>query len=124
MRKPISFLAVAVVLIGVAACTENASDSKGSALKVSSTADGCAVSASAAPSGSVVFDVTNDGSEVTEFYLLAEDGRIVGEAENIGPGITRTLVVEAAAGNYFTVCKPGMVGDGIRAAFTVSDSKG
>ena len=26
------------------------------------------------------------------------------------------------AGDYFTACKPGMVGDGIRATFTVSDS--
>ena len=31
--------------------------------------------------------MTNDGSQVTEFYLLGEDGlRIVGEVENIGPG--------------------------------------
>ena len=33
------------------------------------------------------FEVTNKGSKVTEFYLLAADGlRIVGEVENIGPG--------------------------------------
>lgn len=123
MRQPISFITLTFVLIGGAACTENDSDSTGAALKVSSTADDCKVSASEAPSGNVVFEVTNDGSEVTEFYLLGEDGlRIVGEVENIGPGITRNLVVEAAPGNYFTACKPGMVGDGIRAPFTVTDS--
>ena len=85
--------------------------------------DSCIVSAESAPSGNVVFEVTNEGSEVTEFYLLADDGlRIVGEVENIGPGITRNLVVQAAPGEYFTACKPGMVGDGIRAAFEVTES--
>ena len=88
-----------------------------------STDDACEVAAAEAPSGNVVFEVTNDGSQVTEFYLLADDGlRIIGEVENIGPGITRNLVVQAAPGSYFTACKPGMVGDGIRAAFTVTDS--
>jgi len=60
---------------------------------------------------------------VTEFYLLAEDGlRILGEVENIAPGLSRDLVVAAPPGEYFTACKPGMVGDGIQAAFTVTDS--
>ena len=60
---------------------------------------------------------------MTEFYLLAEDGlRIIGEIENIGPGLSRDLVLRAGPGSYFTACKPGMVGDGIRAQFAVSDS--
>ncbi|WP_277626220.1 iron uptake system protein EfeO [Arsenicicoccus piscis] len=93
------------------------------ALTVSSTDTECKVSAATAPSGNIVFSVTNDGSKVTEFYLLADDGlRIVGEVENIGPGLKRDLVVKAAPGKYFTACKPGMIGDGIRAPFTVTDS--
>ncbi len=60
---------------------------------------------------------------MSEFYLLADDGlRIVGEVENIGPGLTRDLVLLAQPGTYYTACKPGMVGDGIRAGFTVTDS--
>lgn len=71
----------------------------------------------------MTFQVKNTGSQVTEFYLLAEDGlRIVGEVENIGPGLTRDLVVTAPDGRYVTVCKPGMKGDGIRADFTVTPS--
>ena len=115
-------VAAATVLL-VAACTSNDSSTEAGALRVSSTADTCEVSASEAPSGNVVFEVTNDGTEVTEFYLLADDGlRIIGEVENIGPGITRNLVVQAAPGSYVTACKPGMVGDGIRSPFTVTDS--
>jgi len=110
-------------LLGVA-CTDNTTDSDSEgALTVVSTDDKCQVSATEAPSGNLQFSVKNDGSQVTEFYLLAEDGlRIVGEVENVGPGLTRPLVVTAGPGNYITACKPGMVGDGIRAAFTVSDS--
>ncbi len=49
--------------------------------------------------------------------------RIVGEVENIAPGAPRTLTVQLTAGDYFTSCKPGMVGDGVgRTAFTVTDS--
>jgi iron uptake system component EfeO len=121
MRHPIRSLALVSTLVVGVACTSN--DSDGDALKVKSTADTCSVSKAEAPSGNVVFEVKNDGTDVTEFYLLGDDGlRIVGEVENIGPGLTRNLVVEASPGKYFTACKPGMVGDGIRADFTVTDS--
>ena len=40
---------------------------------VSSTDDGCELSSTEAPSGKLTFDVTNDGSTVTEFYLYTED---------------------------------------------------
>jgi iron uptake system component EfeO len=115
------------VVLVAGACTDN-SDRSGDgdgdgALTVSSTDDACEVSSAEAPSGNLQFSVKNDGSQVTEFYLLAEDGlRIIGEIENIGPGLTRPLVVTAAPGRYVTACKPGMVGDGIRADFTVNDS--
>lgn len=123
MRSPTPIVALAGLLLVGAACTKNDTDSASGNVKVRSTDDACEVSAAAAPSGNLVFEVTNDGSEVTEFYLLADDGlRIIGEVENIGPGISRNLVVQAAPGGYFTACKPGMVGDGIRSAFTVSDS--
>jgi len=117
----------AVALLALAGCVPNntASTDAAGAITVDSSADDCAVSASTATSGTLTFSVTNSGDQVTEFYLLADDGlRIVGEVENVGPGISRDLVVQAQPGDYFTVCKPGMVGDGIgRAAFTVSGDK-
>ncbi|GHG44540.1 lipoprotein [Flavimobilis marinus] len=123
-------LAALALMTALAGCVDNApaADSSGTAggpagLTVESTASACTLSASTAPSGNLVFTVTNAGSDVTEFYLLAEDGlRIVAEVENIGPGLSRDLVTVAKPGDYFTACKPGMVGDGIRAPFTVTDS--
>ncbi len=109
----------AVLLAGCVAKTDVAASE---ALTVNSTETGCELSATAATSGTLAFDVANAGADVTEFYLLADDGlRIVGEVENIAPGASRTLTVVAQPGDYFTVCKPGMIGEGVgRSAFTVS----
>ncbi len=125
MRLPL--LAAALILAApvLAACTETSSSdaSDERTLTVSSTDEECTLSADEAPAGTLTFDVTNDGSRVTEFYLLAEDGqRIAGEVENIGPNLTRQLVVDVPAGSYVAACKPGMKGKGIRADFTVSES--
>ncbi|MCV2393510.1 EfeM/EfeO family lipoprotein [Actinotalea sp. M2MS4P-6] len=110
----------AVLLSG---CVANTPAGEGRALTVDSSASACELSATEAPSGTLTFSVTNTGDETTEFYLLADDAlRIVAEVENIGPGLTRDLVAQVAPGEYFTACKPGMVGDGIQAAFTVTDS--
>lgn len=123
MRNPLPCLTFASLLLVGVACTQNDAKRESSAVQVRSTDDACEVSTREATSGTVVFEVTNDGSQATEFYVFAEDGvRIVGEVENVGPGISRNLVVQVAAGSYFTECKPGMAGDGIRSAFTVTDS--
>ena len=126
MNRRLSLLLAGPVIAGttLAGCTSNSpSDAGNGELTVTSTATECQVSANSAPSGTVVFKVKNTGNEVTEFYLLASDGlRIVGEIENITPQLTRDLVVQVPPGKYYTSCKPGMVGNGIQAAFTVTDS--
>lgn len=130
MRK--TFVAALVALPLLAACTQNADTGSAGgsgeaadprALTVDSSADSCALSATEAPAGALTFDVTNSGDQVTEFYLLGDDGlRIVAEVENIGPSISRALTVNAPAGTYVTACKPGMAGEGIRGEFTVTAS--
>jgi iron uptake system component EfeO len=120
-----------MAMAALAACTENSpasspaatSSTNPRAMTVQATDSECKLSATSAPSGSLTFSVTNGGTKVTEFYVYGEDGkRVVGEVEDISPGITRELVLNAQPGNYITACKPGMAGDGIRAPFVVSDS--
>jgi iron uptake system component EfeO len=115
----------------LAGCTDNASTGTSGAaasanpraLTVQATDSECKLSSTSVPSGTLTFAVTNSGNKVTEFYLYGEDGkRIIGEVENIGPGITRELVLKVEPGSYITACKPGMAGDGLRAPFSVSDS--
>ncbi|KAA9087301.1 iron uptake system protein EfeO [Microbacterium radiodurans] len=116
---------VACLFVGsmlLAGCVAKTEAATADALTVDTSDSACSVSAASATSGTLAFDVSNSGSQVSEFYLLAEDGlRIVGEVENIAPGASRTLTVVAQPGDYYTLCKPGMVGDGVgRAAFAVS----
>ena len=112
----------AVAALALGGCVAKADVAAADAITVSSTDAGCDVSAATAASGTLAFDVKNEGDQITEFYLLADDGlRIVGEVENIAPGASRTLTVVAQPGEYFTLCKPGMLGEGVgRAGFSVS----
>ncbi|GAA1397297.1 peptidase M75 family protein [Pseudonocardia kongjuensis] len=113
-------LAAAAVLAG---CTSTAppADTAGGPITVNATDTACEVSAGSAPAGNITFAITNTGSKVTEFYLYGVGDRIMGEVENIGPGLSRDLIVEVPdGGTYTTACKPGMSGDGIRAPFTVT----
>jgi iron uptake system component EfeO len=82
--------------------------------------DTCEVATAELAAGTHRFSVTNGGSKVTEFYVYAEGDRVMAEVENIAPGVARQLLVELPAGDYETACKPGMVGDGIRSALTVT----
>jgi iron uptake system component EfeO len=111
----------------LAACTSTAppasGDAGGGPIAVTAGDASCEVAAAEAPAGKITFSVRNTGSKVTEFYLYGTGDRIMGEVENIGPGLTRDLIVEVPdGGSYTTACKPGMVGDGIRAPFTVTGS--
>jgi iron uptake system component EfeO len=121
----LAVLAGAAVLVTLAAC-DSKSDPAGAAgaggpIKVSASDTACEVSANTANAGNLTFEITNKGSKVTEFYLYAEGDRIMGEVENIAPGLNRRLIVEVAdAGKYQTACKPGMAGNGIRGDFTVT----
>lgn len=128
MKRPIFALTSAAMALTLTSCGLTEPNAPGIAdgqgtISVVSSADACDVSTTEVESGNLAFRVTNEGDQVTEFYLYAADGlRIVGEVENVGPGLTRDLVVRAAPGDYLTACKPGMSGQGIRDAFTVTDS--
>nr|WP_211191876.1 iron uptake system protein EfeO [Actinoplanes sp. TBRC 11911] len=110
----------------MAACSGGKSDDTAAGasgpitVKASDTA--CEVAKSSLDAGTHVFQIANSGSKVTEFYVYADGDRVMGEVENITPGLSRELRVELPAGAYQTACKPGMIGTGIRAALTVNGS--
>jgi iron uptake system component EfeO len=94
----------------------------GGPIAVKATDTGCDVAQNAVPAGTHVFAITNSGAKVTEFYVYGPGDRVMGEVENITPGLSRELRVELPAGSYQTACKPGMIGDGIRKQLTVTGS--
>jgi iron uptake system component EfeO len=106
---------------GSSASGGKASDGKASDdIAVTAGDSSCTVAATQLRAGTHRFTVTNKGSKVTEFYVFAPGDRVVGEVENIAPGVQRSLLVDLPAGTYQTACKPGMVGDGIRSELTVT----
>jgi len=113
--------AVAVVAL-VSACSRPAQPAAElGTIKVNASDTACELSKTEAPAGNITFNITNKGTKVTEFYLYGTGDRIIGEVENIGPALSRKLVIEVPDGGAYTsACKPGMVGDGIRAPFTVT----
>ncbi len=94
---------------------------RASGIEVKATDDACTLSATTAPVGTVTFQVRNAGSKVNEFYVYGPGDRILGEVEDVSPGLSRELKVEVTeAGTITTACKPAMTGDGIRAPFTIT----
>ncbi|WP_181762818.1 iron uptake system protein EfeO [Rhodococcus spelaei] len=121
MRRSTTALAlVAIAPLALAACTSK-SDETAESIAVTATDTTCDVAANTATAGTTTFSITNNGSKVTEFYVYGAGDRVMGEVENVGPGLTRQLIVNLPeAGTFHTACKPGMVGEGIRAEFTVT----
>jgi iron uptake system component EfeO len=107
-----------IAALSLTACADDAKTSGD--LTVNASDSSCKVSPTDLEAGPSTFKVTNKGSKVTEFYVYAEGDRIMGEVENIGPGLSRNLVVDLPKGTYEGACKPGMVGDGIREKISVT----
>ena len=81
----------------------------------------CELSGATATTGPSTFIITNNGTKVTEFYVYGAGDRVMGEVENVSPGLERKLIVQLTEpGKYQTACKPGMIGDGLRGDFTVT----
>lgn len=128
MRSPLAYVSAALAVAtgaALAGCTPKEPAQGGAAggqeISVTATDSSCQVSKTEGTTGPVTFNVTNNGSKVTEFYVYDKGDRALGEVENIGSGISRKLIVQfTEPGTYQTACKPGMIGDGIRGDFTIT----
>lgn len=116
----------ALLALALTGCVPNKSAPGAEAIRVTLDDDSCTVHTATAPSGPITFQVTNAGTDVNEFEILAQDKlRIAGEKENVGPGTTVNYVVQLAEGSYFTACKKGMVGSPTSVTgFTVTKGSG
>ncbi|MGP3954199.1 cupredoxin domain-containing protein [Streptomyces sp. 7N604] len=117
----IALLAAGLLTLVTSCAEKGGGDAKSGAIAVEATDDACKLSRTSAPAGSIAFEVSNEGSKITEFYLYGPDDKVISEVEGIGPGTSREMTVKVTeAGTYTTACKPGMVGNGIRGEFTVT----
>lgn len=111
MRGLLALLPVAAVAALVAGCgSSGGGDSAGqgaSVVQARITDAGCEPARIEAPAGPVTFRVEASGSgRVTEFEVL--DGTsILGEVENLVPGISREFSLTLEPGTYVTYCPNG-----------------
>ena len=126
-KSGVAVVAVTLAAVSLGGCAAKEKDNDSSAtgaaneITVNATDNGCELSKTEAKTGTTTFVITNNGAKVTEFYVYGQGERVMGEVENISPGLQRKLVVSLnEPGKYQTACKPGMVGDGIRGDFTVT----
>lgn len=111
----------ALVVPSMSACASSEGEGKTASIAVTATDTTCQLSRTDAAAGAVSFVFTNNGSTMNEFYVFGAGDTILGEAEDVGPGLSRTLTVTFdKPGSYETACKPGATGEGIRADFTVT----
>lgn len=122
VRPLLAVASAAVATLALAGCVPNAPAGGASAIVVSISDDACELSAATASAGNVTFELTNSGSDVNEFEILADDQlRIVGEKENVVPDVATTYTVQLQPGTYYTACKFQMVGAPVGLAeFTVT----
>jgi iron uptake system component EfeO len=109
-----------VIALALSGCVPN--NPSGTTLEVAIANDSCVVSESSATAGSITFSITNSGTDVNEFEVLADDKlRIVAEKENITPGQSVSYVAQLEPGTYYTACKFQQAGGLVGVAkFTVT----
>ncbi len=99
--------ALALLALGAAGCGEDEGGAGAKTVDVKITNAGCEPAELTIAAGPTTFNVTNDGADdVTEFEVL--DGeRILGEAENIAPGLSGKFSLTLDEGEYTTYCPGG-----------------
>jgi iron uptake system component EfeO len=101
--------AVVSLALVVGGCGSSGTDAPAGArtVKVTLTDAGCKPAKLDLPAGPTTFEVTNDGAAgVSEFEILA-GSRILGEVENVAPGLNKSFSLTLEAGAYVTYCPGG-----------------
>jgi len=76
-------------------------------VQVSINDTGCSPQTLSLPAGPATFVVTNSGSTSVLEYEIEQSGRIIGEVENVIPGIDRSFTLNLKPGAYVLNCPGG-----------------
>jgi iron uptake system component EfeO len=109
--RPITTLATLGALsVALAGCGGSGGGGKASTLAFTLTSRGCLPSDATVPAGPVTISVSNGGSRfVTELELQDEHEIIIGERENILPGLSGSFSLDLQPGKYILNCPSGNV---------------
>jgi plastocyanin len=120
-RLAAALTAALLAVAGLSACSTEKADAS---VAVTGTDDACEIAEDRLDAGRVAFEFTNEADDISELYVLRDNGDVVSEVENVTTGTRRTLTVDLAAGDYEVRCKPGQTGDGYSSPFEVTGEGG
>ena len=108
-RRTARSLTTAVVVLvaasGLAGCGDDADDAGATVVEVELTDAGCSPESLQAEAGRIRFEAVNNGtSKATEVELKNADGIILGERENLTPGLSGDFSLQLDAGDYDVLC--------------------
>ena len=95
----------ALVALSIVACQSGGAPApSGDKVAIAVSEAGCSPMTASAPAGSVLFVITNTGTDVAEFEVIGPDKKVLDEAENIVPGFVVNLSARLDGGTYELVC--------------------
>src|ERR1700761_6644629 len=105
-QRPVAFAAAGLVAFGLSAGSSLAASPAKVSVKL--TGNKCTLSTSSVKAGPVTFAVTNVSSTSITEVELQQNLRIVGERENLAPGLpTASFTVTLDGGTYTVYCPGG-----------------
>jgi iron uptake system component EfeO len=111
MRRFPVLAAGAALVVGLTACGSSsktsASDAAVRKVPFTLTKAGCDPAHLELPAGAASFEVKNDGADAVSEMEIQKDGRILGELENLTPGLSGSFSITLQPGTYETVCPNG-----------------
>ncbi len=108
MRRT-TMLTVAAVVLSLAGCGSSAKTGAGDGenVQVKLTDAGCDPAKLTLPAGPTTFEVTNDGADAVSEYEILDGGRVLGEVENLTPGLSGTFSLTLREGTFELACPGG-----------------
>jgi iron uptake system component EfeO len=103
----------ALAALGLSSCAGGESSAGGSSLKFTLTNQGCTPNIATVAAGPVNISVTNGGDpNVTELEVQNLSGIVLGERENLLPGLSGSFSLDLEPGSYILNCPDGDVTQG------------
>ena len=109
MRRTTILATATVLSLALAACGSSTKigGSGGDNVQIELTDAGCDPAKLELPAGPTTFEVRNEGAgDVSEFEIL-DGGRVLGEVENLTPGLSGTFSLTLKPGTFTTACPGG-----------------
>src|SRR5438046_907742 len=107
-------IATAILAAGCGSSSSKSSSNSGGSgaktVEAQITKDGCAPAAMTLDAGPTNFVITNKDSDTIDEFEIKDGDKIIGEAENLAPGLSGKFSITLKPGTYATVCPGGKSG--------------